>query len=490
VLVLDGESMTIDTVYQIAFRGVKLDVSQQALERMSVFREKLEKKIAGNEPIYGVNTGFGVLSNRKINDHDLKKLQVNLIRSHSTGVDPPFSRQIVRCAMAIKLNSLLRGNSCVRPSVALMLKDMLNKDVVPVVPSVGSLGASGDLSPSAYIALVMIGEGKSYYKGELTESRLALRKAGLSPITLEPKEGISLINGTSFTTAIGCVVILLGKKLLDFANSCVSLTGEVLRISLQSFDEDLMQLRGQLGQILMARDIMAKLKGSKNTRSSAVPQDPYSIRCSPQVHGSVYDAISFAQAVVETELNAVTDNPVMKEDGMILHGGNFHAQPIAMVLDLLSLALSYLGDLSLARIHQLMRASEQNRMFYARKPGLESGLMLTEYAATAIMNKNSNLVHPSSSYPANVSGGVEDHASHGVNAGLKALCVADNVAKVLAIELICNSNALEPDQADRLSPHCAKLLSKVQAISQPLAEDRPLGDDIERLSSYILGFRV
>jgi histidine ammonia-lyase len=486
VRVLDGESLTVDTLYQIGCMGEKVALSKKSLKRMGEFRKRLETKISKKESIYGVNTGFGMLSNTHISERDARKLQTNLVRSHSAGVGPPFPEEIVREAMTVKLNSLLKGNSCVRPEVATTLAEFLNRRIVPFIPQIGSLGASGDLAPSAYMALAMIGEGRSFYKGTLMETKPALREAGIAPLTLDSKEGISLINGTCFTAALACQAVVLGRKLLDMANSCVSLTGEVLRANMQSFDEELMQLRGQLGQVLVARDIRTKLQGSKHVRDTPVPQDPYSIRCSPQVHGSVYDAVSFAQALVNTELNAVTDNPVMNEAGVILHGGNFHAQPVAMALDLLSLALSYLGDLSLARIHQLMRYSEGKRAFFASKPGLESGLMLTEYTATALMNENSTLIHPSSSYPANVSGGVEDHASHGVNAGLKALKVSENVAKILSIELLCSSNALSSSDLAGLSSHSVSLLKTVRSVSHPISGDRPLGNDIEALASRLM----
>lgn len=490
MIFLDGESLTIESVYDVALCKEEVEILEEAKIRMKEFRRMFEDRLNEGEEIYGVNTGFGELARKKIDAKDMRRLQLNLVRSHATGFGSPMRKDVVRAAMLIKVNSLLSGNSCVRPEVAMMLKEMLNKDVVPFIPAVGSLGASGDLSPSAYLALCMIGEGTAYHEDRLEPSARILSEAEIKELTLEPKEGLSLLNGTCFSTAMASIALKEAKNILDWANSCVALNAELFKACRQSFDERLMKLRRNEPQGRVAEEIRKKLKGSSRLRDEPVPQDNYSIRCAPQVHGAVLQAIGFANNIIQNELNAVTDNPVMVDEGYILHGGNFHAQNSAMVSDILSLVLSYLSELSLARIHRMMLKSSGVKDYFAANPGLESGLMITEYVAAALNNDNSHLIHPSSSYPASVSGGVEDHASHGVNAGLKALQVCQNVSAVISIELIVASNAVNALKADGLSEHSRKILSFIRSVSPLLSQDRSTGEEVQKLSEMVRSLSV
>jgi histidine ammonia-lyase len=348
---------------------------------------------------------------------------------------------------------------------------------------------SGDLVPLAHMGLTMVGEGKAYRKGKLMESGRALSAARLKPIVLHAKEGLSLINSTAFTTALGCIAVHRGETLLNAANSTLAVTAEVLGACSQSFDEKLIGVKLDPGQEQVARHVRGLLKGSRRIRSEPVPQDPYSIRCAPQVHGSLWDALGFARKIVVNEMNSVSDNPVLYEDGTVLHGGNFHAQPVAMSLDLLSLAISYLGVISLARINYLLKRTPPESKYMASKPGLESGLMVLEYTATSLASANSGLVYPGSSYPASVSAGIEDHASHGVNAGMRALKVATNVSRMLAIELICASNILSSNESG-ISDHAKKVYGFVRAISPLLKGDRSQGSEIESLAKDALEGRL
>ena len=348
---------------------------------------------------------------------------------------------------------------------------------------------SGDLVPSAHMALTMVGEGKAYRRNRLMDSSRALSVSKLKPITLHAKEGLSLINGTAFTSALGCISAHRGELLLAAANSALAVTCEVLRACSQSFDEKLVGIKLDPGQGFVARQLRILLKGSRRIRSEPVPQDPYSIRCAPQVHGAVKDALDFAETITVNEMNSVSDNPVLLEDGSVLHGGNFHAQPVAMALDQLSLALSYLGVISLARIHFLLARTPPESKYMAGKPGLESGLMILEYTATALAAENAKEVYPESSYPASVSGGIEDHASHGVNSGVKALSVATNVSRILAVELICASNILGSNESG-ISEHARKACAFVRAKSPLLTGDRAQGDEIELLASEAIGGRL
>lgn len=489
VVSVDGHSLTIESTVDVAEGGAKVKVSPQSLRHMEKFRSLLEQKLSRGDVVYGVNTGFGSLADKVVRPENLEELQLNLIRSHSAGVGSPMPAEIVRAAMLIRLNNLLNGNSAARREIAELFVGMLNKGVNPLVPEFGSLGASGDLVPSAHMALTMVGEGRAYHRGRLMESSKALSASGLKPVLLHAKEGLSLINGTAFTTALGCVAVHRGETLLNAANSTLAVTAEVLGACSQSFDERLIGVKLDPGQGHVAREVRRLLKGSRRIRSEAVPQDPYSIRCAPQVHGSLEDAIEFSRRIVVNEMNSVSDNPVLLEDGAVLHGGNFHAQPVAMSLDLLSLAISYLGVISLARINYLLRRTPPETKYMAGKPGLESGLMILEYTATSLTADNSRHVHPESSYPASVSGGIEDHASHGVNAGMKTLAVAQNVSRILAIELICSSNILGSNESG-ISEHAHGVSDFVRAHSPLLRGDRSQGAEIEMLASDALAGKL
>ncbi len=485
VVTADGRSLTLADAIEVAEDGVAVKASPNSLKQMERFRSLLEEKLSRGEVVYGVNTGFGSLSDKVVRPENLEELQLNLIRSHSAGVGSPLPAEVVRAAMLIRLNSLLNGNSAVRKEVAELIVGMLNRGVTPLVPEFGSLGASGDLVPSAHMALTMLGEGKAYRRGTLMDSSRALSASKLKPIKLRAKEGLSLINGTQFTTALSCVAVHRGNLLLNAANSALSVTAEVLRACSQSFDERLVGVKLDPGQGFVAREVRGHLKGSRRIRSEPVPQDPYSIRCAPQVHGSLKDALGFAERITVDEMNSVSDNPVLLEDGSVLHGGNFHAQPVAMALDLMSISISYLGLISLARIHYLLSKTPPESKYMASKPGLESGLMILEYTATALSNDNAKGIYPQSSYPANVSGGIEDHASHGVNAGVKCMQVAANVSKILAVELVCASNILGSNESG-ISEHAMKASAFVRSHSPLLRGDRVQGGEIEKIAKEIL----
>ncbi len=481
---IDGQSLTLESALAVAEKGEKVRASPSSLKRMEKFRVVLEQKLARGEIVYGVNTGFGSLSSKAIRLGNLKELQLNLIRSHANGVGEPMPTEVVRAAMLIRLNSLLKGNSGVRVEIAQVLLDMINKGVTPLVPEFGSLGASGDLAPSAHMALTAVGEGKAYYRRRLMDSKRALAASKVKPVVLQAKEGLSLINGTCFTTSLGCTAVNRGRVLLEAADSCVALACEVMGACSQSFDERLMGVKADAGQDYVAKRLRTMLRDSQRLRPEPVPQDPYSLRCVPQVHGSLKDALDFAEKVVVGEMNSVSDNPVLMEDGTVLHGGNFHAQPVAMALDLLAIAMSYLGVISLSRINLLLSRTPTETKYMAGRPGLESGLMILQYTATALTADNAKQIYPQSAYPASVSGGIEDHASHGVNAGMKALAVSRNVARILAIELICASNVLGSDEIG-VSGHSRDVCQVVRARSPLLRGDRSQAEEMEQLSSAV-----
>ncbi len=486
---IDGRSLTSESVVEVAEGRAKVRISALSMRRMEKFRALLDGEVKKGEAVYGADTGFGSLANKVIPVEKVRQLQLNLIRSHSAGVGEPMPSEVVRAAMLLRLNSLLNGNSAARRSIAELLADMLNDGVTPLVPSFGSLGASGDLVPSAHVALTMIGEGKAYHRGRLLDSSQALKQAGLKRVELAAKEGLSLINGTCFTTALALICVHRGRSLLEAANCSAALAGEAFGASTQSFDDRLMRLKRGKGQEYVARRIRSMLKGSRRTRSGAIPQDPYSIRCAPQVHGSLKEALDFAEKISVDEANSVSDNPVLLEDGTVLHGGNFHAQPVSMALDLLAIALTYLGVMSLARIHLIIGRSPPERKYMARMPGLESGLMIMEYTASALAAENAKESYPLSTYPASVSDGVEDHASFGVNAGLKAMAVSENVSRILGIEMVCTSNFVGAN-LDGVSPFSKSVYERLRGLSPLLSGDRSLAGEIESVSREVLAGRL
>jgi histidine ammonia-lyase len=489
VVTLDGHSLTLESAASVSCEGEKVEVSVASVRQMQKFRNLLEAELGRGEVVYGANTGVGSLSVKLVSPAAARQAQLNVVRSHSAGVGVPMPAEVVRGAMLIRLNSLLNGNSAVRVAVASLITQMLNEGVTPYVPSLGSLGASGDLVPSAHMALALIGEGKAFYRGELLPSKEALKRSGLRPITLEAKEGLSLINGTAFTTALSVETIRKGRVLLNAANACAAISAEALRACAQAFDERLSSLKKSRSQSVVAHHLREMLNGSKRVRTEPIPQDPYSLRCVPQVHGSLLDAIGLAERITVDEMNSVSDNPVLFEDGSVLHGGNFHAQPVAMALDLMSFAISYLGVMSLGRIHYMLIRSPSEKKYMSTKPGVESGVMVLEYTASALAAENAKHAYPLSSYPANVSEGVEDHASFGVNAGLKALAVAENVSKMLAIEMICASNFVGA-RDEGMSRFTSTTCRRLRGVSPLLDGDRSLGDDIEDVARELLAGRL
>lgn len=480
---LDGKSLTIDAAVSVA-NGERVKLKETSLRRMEKLRSLLERKLSKGEVVYGVNTGFGSLSERRVSPSDIGSLQLNLIRSHAAGVGDHMPDEVVRAAIAIRLNSLLNGNSGVRPEVAETMAQLLNKRVTPHVPEFGSLGASGDLVPSAHMALTVVGEGRAEYRGKCMDAAAALSRAQVKPLTLKAKEGLSLINGTCFTNALACVVLHRAIVLLGIANTCVALVGEATGACSQSFDPRLVGMKKDSGQDQVAKEIMGILSTSERIRESPIPQDPYSVRCAPQVHGSLKDALDFANKLTEDEMNSVSDNPVIMDDGTMLHGGNFHAQPLALAMDMLAIALASVGVMSLARVGLLLSRTTSEKKYMANRPGLESGLMILQYTSTALAAENSKDVHPVSAYPANVSAGIEDHASHGVSAGLKALAMTRNISRMLAIELICASNLVGKDLAG-YSGHSMETLAACRKVSPLLDGDRAMSAEIEELASLL-----
>jgi len=486
---LDGEQLTIADVCEVAAGRAEASLAPAAAEKMRRSREPVERLAAGDEPIYGVNTGVGLLADVRIEREQLDQLQVNVLRSHAAGVGPLLPRNVVRAMMLIRANVLAKGFSGIRPLIAERLCELLNRGVTPLIPEQGSVGASGDLAPLAHMALVLIGEGEAEYAGATCGGAEALARAGIQPVELHPKEGISLINGTQAMLAIGCLKLEAAQTLADSADVISALTLDALRGTPRAFDERIHAARPQSGQIESARRLRLLLEGSEIRQSHITcrrVQDAYSLRCVPQVHGAVRDALAEARRVFSIELNSATDNPLVF-DGEILSGGNFHGEPLAFQLDFLAVALTALAGISERRIDRLVNPAlnEDLPPFLAGHAGLESGLMMTQVTAAALVAENRVLSHPASTGSITTSGNKEDFVSMGMTAALKLRRVVRNTRAVLAIEALAAARALDLLAPLQTSPPLENARTRIRSVSPPITADRPFYRDIEALENLI-----
>ncbi len=455
----------------------KVDAGRKVVERIS----------KSGKTAYGINTGFGKLADKKIDNKDLDQLQLNLVRSHASGVGDPLASDDVRAIMVVRLNTLLRGYSGVRRDVISQLVDFLNSDVVPVIPRYGSLGASGDLAPSAHLAISMIGEGDVYLKGSIVPTKQAFRQLGLKPIILKEKEGLAIINGTQVMSGLGSLLVDDVDIFLQALDIAGALSLEALGGNLEPFDHRVHDLRPVQGQIEVARHIRQLLSNSDFVGTGKRIQDPYSLRCIPQVHGAFHEALRFSKSMIESEINSVTDNPLILPDGAVISAGNFHGQPIALALDLLGIAIAEAGVISERRIDKLLSGLRSDLpLFLSRNSGLNSGLMILQYTAAALVSQNMVLAHPAGLNNAVVSAGQEDHASMGVTSALKAREMLVNSTKILAIELLCACQAQDLLDKGKKGDGTKIAYQEVRKISEFVESDRGLSKDVERLSEYLL----
>ena len=486
---LDGSSLTLDQVAKVALHDAKAALAPAAIESMLSSRSVVERLALGDAPVYAVNTGVGLLADVRIPPEALDRLQRNVIRSHAAGVGDPMSTPEVRAMMLIRANVLAKGFSGIRPLVAERLCDLLNRGVTPVVPSQGSVGASGDLAPLAHIALVLIGEGEADYDGQRLPGAEALRRAGLEPITLASKEGISLVNGTQAMLSIGSLELLASQVLADSADTVCAMSVDALRGTPRAFDPRLHALRPHPGQRASAANLLRLLEGSEIRESHLScrrVQDAYSLRCAPQVHGAVRDALAEAARCFSIELNSVTDNPLVIGDE-IVSGGNFHGQPLAFNLDYLAIALTALGGISERRIDRLVNPALNEHLapFLANNPGLESGFMMVQVTAASLVAENRVLATPASPGSITTSGNKEDFVSMGVTSALKLKHVVRNTRRVLAIELLTATRALDLLRPLKSSPRIEQIRNEFTRICPPWTVDCPFTRDIERAANWI-----
>ena len=447
-LVLDGECLRFEAVAAVARGGVRVRLAPAAVARIGRAHAVVRRVLEGGAQVYGVNTGFGHLKDIRIPEDRLEALQRNLIRSHCAGVGAPLPAETARALLLLRAHVLARGHSGVRPVVVERLLDHLNADLLPIVPEKGSLGASGDLAPLAHAALALMGEGDVWLRGERMPAAAALARAGIAPLSLGPKEGLALINGTQMCTAVGVLGLLEAMTLATAADIAGACSLEALKGSHGPFDARLQALRSHPGQADSAANLRRLLADSEIARSHEEcgrVQDAYSLRCMPQVHGAARDMIRFVASVLEIELNAVTDNPIVfPEEGEILSGGNFHGEPVAMALDCLAIAAAELASISERRIERLMNPMLSGLPpFLTRDPGVNSGLMMAQVTAASLVSENKVLCHPASVDSIPTEAGQEDHVSMGPIAARKARTVVGHARQVIAIELLAACQGLD-----------------------------------------------
>jgi histidine ammonia-lyase len=460
-LVLTGTDLTLEDVHRVVHGDLDVVLDAAAVKRMRASRAVIDELVASDAVVYGVTTGFGDLVSKRISAADSSRLQENLLVSHAVGVGAPHGRHTVRAMLLLRANALARGFSGVRPELVERLLDFLRLNVHPQVPEQGSVGASGDLAPLAHLALPLIGRGRAEVDGQAMDGAAALAKRGLTPLTLEAKEGLALLNGTQQMTAVGALALLHAEWLLRTANVAAAMSVEALMGTDVAFSDAYQQTRPHPGQLAVARQLRHLLRDSALIKSHHAGahkvQDPYSIRCVPQVHGAVWDALAHVRRVLEVEINAVTDNPLVfpggadidpaaaaTGGGRVVSGGNFHGEPIALALDFMKIAVAEIGSISERRIAQLVDAESSGLPpFLVKEAGLNSGLMLLQYTAAALVSENKVLAHPASVDSIPTSAGQEDHVSMGPIAARQASAIVRNVEHVVALELLCAAQGLD-----------------------------------------------
>ena len=489
---LTGDDLTVDDVWAVAVDGAGAALSDKAREKMNAARQLVERAVHGSrEHTYGVNTGFGRFVAVAIPEEQTGELQVRLLRSHACGVGEPYPEEIIRAALLLRANALAKGNSGARIETVELLLALLEHGVLPVVPSRGSVGASGDLAPLAHLALPLVGEGEAWVEGERFSGRDALARVGLEPVQLAAKEGLSLINGTQFMAAMLALALVRARRLARAADIACAVSVEALQGSRTSFLPQIHALRPLRGQGTAAANVLRLLEGSaiiEAHRWCDKVQDAYSLRCAPQVHGASRDLLEYAEYTVGVELNAATDNPlVLVEDEVLVSNGNFHGQPLAFALDALAMAVAELASISERRLERLVNPnlSEGLPAFLTTDGGLNSGFMIPQYVAASLVSENKVLCHPASVDSIPTSAGQEDHVSMGNAAGLKAWQVLANAERAVAIELLAGSQAvefhapLEPGAGGRAAR------AAVRELSPRLRDDRPLAGDIEAVAGAV-----
>ena len=490
---ISSEVLHLETLQEIISQHKTIALSEEAKVNIQKCRDYLDKKMASaDKPIYGINTGFGSLCNVKISNENLSQLQSNLVKSHACGTGDEVSSKIVKIMLLLKIQSLSYGHSGVQLQTVERLVDFYNNDILPVIYTQGSLGASGDLAPLAHLSLPLLGEGEVYFDGFRQPAKKVLEKMNWQPIVLQSKEGLALLNGTQFMSSYGCYILLKAMKFSYFSDVIAAISLEGFDGRIEPFDELIHFIRPHKGQINTAKNMKDLLDGSEIiAQEKQHVQDPYSFRCIPQVHGASKDTIDYVKKVFKTEINSVTDNPnIFIDSDVIISGGNFHGQPLALALDFLAIALSELGSISERRTYQLISGLRGLPPFLVNNPGLNSGFMIPQYTAASIASQNKQLATPASVDSIVSSNGQEDHVSMGANAATKCLKVMENLERILAIELMNASQAIEFRRPLKSSEFLEMFIKSFRQDVPLVKEDRILHYDIENSVAFLNSFMV
>jgi histidine ammonia-lyase len=489
---LSGQPLSLEDIAAVAFASEPVQIAGSARPRIAAARKVIDDIVSRDAVVYGVNTGFGKLADVRIPHQEIGALQLNLVRSHACGIGQPLSEPEVRAMMLLRASVLALGFSGVRPAVIELLCEMLNRGVHPVVPEKGSVGASGDLAPLAHLALGLIGEGEAFFENGRIPSGEALRRAKLTPLQLQAKEGLALLNGTQAMHAVGGLSLLRARRVTNVADIAGAMTLEGLRDTPAAFDARLQDARPHSGQKIAAAHLMSMLQNSQiresHRQNDPRVQDAYSIRCMPQVHGAVRDVFTHCEEVLLIESASATDNPlVFAESGDVISGGNFHGAPLAFAFDYAAIALVDLMNISERRVDRLTNPDKSEGLppFLARKPGVESGFMIAQVAAASLVNEARVLSHPASSDNVTTSGGKEDHVSMGMTSALKLRSIVDLAENLVAIELLAAAEALEHRRPLRAGAGVEAAFAIVREVAGALTADRPLSSDIARVAEQI-----
>lgn len=490
---ISPENLTLETLWDILNKGGKLSLSKESAVLINSCRTYLDRKLETNKsPIYGITTGFGSLHKKTISSDQLNKLQENLVMSHACGTGPVVKEEIVRLMLLLKIHALSLGKSGVQIETVQRMIDFFNEGISPVIYEQGSLGASGDLAPLAHLVLPLLGMGEVTYNGETCKSDVILKKFGWSPVELKSKEGLALLNGTQFMASYGVYIISMAERLSLFADIASAVSLEAYNGRPDPFFEIVHTIRPHKGQLATARAIREMLKGSEIfSQYKEHIQDPYSFRCIPQVHGASKDAISYAKSVIVTEVNSVTDNPtIFPEEDLIVSGGNFHGQPLALIFDYLAIALAELGSISERRVYRLIAGQRDMPEFLVANPGLNSGFMIPQYTAASIVSQNKQLCTPTSVDSIPSSNEQEDHVSMGANGATRLLRVADNLERILAIELFTAIQAFEFRRPLRSSDFIEDLVKSFRKTVPFINDDKVMYGEIAKSVEFIRNFKV
>ena len=488
-MIVDGGPLTPEQVVAVALDGAEAVPGPDLESRLAPARQTVDTVVESGEVVYGITTGFGALATTHIGKAETEELQYNLLRSHASAVGEPLADEVVKAMLLLRARTLANGHSGVRPVIVEKLLELLDRNMLPVVPSQGSVGASGDLAPFAHLALPLIGEGLVRVDGEIVETRAT----DFEPVRLLTKEGLSLLNGTEGMTAMGALALHHGRNLALAADVAVALTVEGMLASARPFREDIHALRPHPGQIGSASRIAALLEGSEIVKShhddfEHAVQDAYSLRCAPQVHGAVTDTLDHLERIITIEMGSVVDNPIVfPETGEVISGGNFHGQPLAFGLDFAAIALSELGSISERRTDRMLDPVRSRGLpaFLAADPGVESGYMITQYVQAALVAENKILSHPASVDSVPTSGSQEDHVSMGWGAGKKLFAIIENVRRILAIEILCGTRAIEYRAPLEPAAGTARVMAKIRELVPPLETDRSPASEIETVAALI-----